>query len=107
MDDYERRPNPRGYSPRGGRDSQYYRDRSPRRDYYDTRYRSPVRRPDDYPPPRGRYDEYARAPRDYPPDPYMGRQPPFERRMPHADYRAGGDPYPREPYPPREYGARY
>ncbi|KAJ4161099.1 hypothetical protein NW765_005950 [Fusarium oxysporum] len=53
MDDYDRRGPPRGYSPRGG-GGYGYRDRSPRRDYYDdrARYRSPPRRPmEDYPPP--------------------------------------------------------
>ncbi|KAI0396599.1 hypothetical protein F5Y17DRAFT_91602 [Xylariaceae sp. FL0594] len=90
MDAYDRRgPPPRGYSPRGYRDD--YRDRSPRRDYYDDRrYRSPPRRGpvDDYPPPRGRYDDPYR--RDYPPpDPY-----------------ANGRPYDRPPrdFPPREAG---
>ncbi|KAI0011491.1 hypothetical protein F4779DRAFT_572972 [Xylariaceae sp. FL0662B] len=92
---YERRGPPRGgYSPRGYRDD--YRDRSPRREYYDDRrYRSPPRRGpvDDYPPPRGRYDDPYR--RDYgpPPDPYTN-----------------GRPYDRPPrdFPPREggYGAR-
>ncbi|CAJ2505317.1 Uu.00g127110.m01.CDS01 [Anthostomella pinea] len=93
-DAYERRGPPRGYSPRGYRED--YRDRSPRRDYYDEhRYRSPPRRgpPEDYPPPRGRYEEPYR--RDYgpPPDPY-----------------AAGRPYDRPPrdFPPREggYGPR-
>ncbi|KAM6532996.1 hypothetical protein FALCPG4_006029 [Fusarium falciforme] len=70
VDDYDRRGPPRGYSPR--RDGYGYRDRSPRRDYYDdrARYRSPPRRPmEDYPPPppRGRYDDPYR--RDYPPPP--------------------------------------
>ncbi|KAI1486815.1 hypothetical protein F5X96DRAFT_673271 [Biscogniauxia mediterranea] len=91
---YERRGPPRGYSPRGYRDD--YRDRSPRREYYDERrYRSPPRRGpvDDYPPPRGRYDDPYR--RDYgpPPDPYTN-----------------GRPYDRPPrdFPPREggYGPR-
>ncbi|KAJ3465259.1 hypothetical protein MRS44_005917 [Fusarium solani] len=72
VDDYERRGPPRGYSPR--RDGYGYRDRSPRRDYYDdrARYRSPPRRPmEDYPPPppRGRYDDPYR--RDYPPPPTL------------------------------------
>ncbi|KAL0469340.1 hypothetical protein QR685DRAFT_588822 [Neurospora intermedia] len=114
MDDYDRRgPPPRGYSPRrdGYRDG--YRDRSPppRREYYDDRrggYRSPPRRPiDDYPPPRGRYDDPYRAPRDYPPDPYMsGRGDAYDRRAPPVDFPPR-DPYPREPYPPRDYGRRY
>ncbi|KAL6852363.1 hypothetical protein ACO1O0_006906 [Amphichorda felina] len=101
-DDYDRRgPPARGYSPR--RDAPYgYRDRSPRREYYDDRtrgYRSPPRRPvDDYPPPppRGRYDDPYR--RDYPApaDPYANGRP-YDRPPP-----------PREPaYPPREgYPAR-
>lgn len=94
---YDRRGPPRGYnSPRGYRDD--YRDRSPaaRRDYYDDRrYRSPPRRGpvDDYPAPRGRYEDPYR--RDYgpPPDPYVN-----------------GRPYDRPPrdFPPREggYGPR-
>ncbi|KAL3962662.1 hypothetical protein ACCO45_004185 [Purpureocillium lilacinum] len=83
-----------------------YRDRSPRREYYDdrARYRSPPRRPmEDYPPPppRGRYDDPYR--RDYPappPDPYAnGRT--YDR--PPRDFP------PREPaYPPREgYNREY
>ncbi|KAK3995829.1 Pre-mRNA-splicing factor srp2 [Cladorrhinum sp. PSN332] len=118
VDDYDRRGPPRGYSPRrenGYRDG--YRERSPppRRDYYDDRaraYRSPPRRGppmDDYPPPRGRYDDvppYGRAPRDYPPDPYMnGHGRPFDRRPPPPDFPPR-DPYPREAYP-REYERRY
>ncbi|ROT34917.1 hypothetical protein SODALDRAFT_394782 [Sodiomyces alkalinus F11] len=114
IDDYERRgPPPRGYSPRGYRDG--YRDRSPRRDYYDdrARYRSPPRRPvDDYPPPppRGRYDDPYR--RDYPPppDPYANGRP-YDR--PPRDFVPPPPPprdvgYPRDPYP-REYdrGGRY
>ncbi|KAL9942925.1 hypothetical protein D7B24_002870 [Verticillium nonalfalfae] len=112
VDDYDRRGPPRGYSPRAYRDG--YRDRSPRREYYDerARYRSPPRRPmDDYPPPppRGRYDDPYR--RDYPPpppDPYANSRPPYER--PPRDFPPPRDPgYPRDPYPPREYerGGRY
>lgn len=102
VDDYGRgRGPPRGYSPR--RDDPYrdaYRDRSPRRDYYDDRrggYRSPprgVRAPvDDYPPPPrgGRYDDPYR--RDYPPppDPYMNGRP-YDRPPPPRDFppRDGG-----------------
>ncbi|OBU01287.2 hypothetical protein VE01_00335 [Pseudogymnoascus verrucosus] len=102
-DDYDRRP--RGYSPR--RDGGGYRDRSPRRDYYDDRGRygrSPPRPRgpmDDYPPPprRGPYDDPYRG--GYPPqvDPYMrggeyGRPPVREFGM-----REGGYP--------REYDRRY
>ncbi|GAB1315802.1 Pre-mRNA-splicing factor srp2 [Madurella fahalii] len=113
-DDYDRRGPPRGYSPRRDGYREGYRERSPpplRRDYYDDRrggYRSPPRRGppmDDYPPPRGRYDEPYRAPRDYPPDPYMNGRAPYDRRPPPPDFPAR-DPYPREPYP-REYERRY
>ncbi|RYP20311.1 hypothetical protein DL765_002874 [Monosporascus sp. GIB2] len=109
---YDRRGGPpHGYSPRGYRDD--YRDRSPRRDYYeDRRYRSPPparRGPpvDDYPPPRGgRYDDPYR--RDYgpPPEPYANGRPydrpprdfpprdggygPREGGYPRDDYRRGG-----------------
>ncbi|RCI16223.1 hypothetical protein L249_2801 [Ophiocordyceps polyrhachis-furcata BCC 54312] len=112
-DDYDRRMPPRGggggggggsggYSPRRDGGPYGYRDRSPRREYYDdrARYRSPPRRPmDDYPPARGRYDDPYR--RDYPPappDPYAnGRQ--YDR--PARDFA------PREPaYPPRDGYAR-
>ncbi|KAJ4015175.1 hypothetical protein NW766_005506 [Fusarium irregulare] len=112
MDDYDRRGPPRGYSPR--RDGYGYRDRSPRRDYYDdrARYRSPPRRPmEDYPPPppRGRYDDPYR--RDYPPpppDPYANGRPPYDR--PPRDFpppREAG--YPRDGGYPRDYdrGGRY
>ncbi|KAI1402725.1 hypothetical protein F4819DRAFT_453733 [Hypoxylon fuscum] len=104
--EYRRGP-PRGYSPRAYRDD--YRDRSPpRRDYYDDRrYRSPPRRGgpvDDYPPPRGRYEDPYR--RDYgpPPDPYVNGRP-YDR--PPRDFppreggygpREGGGGYPREDY---------
>ncbi|KAJ4312607.1 hypothetical protein N0V84_009845 [Fusarium piperis] len=109
VDDYDRRGPPRGYSPR--RDGYGYRDRSPRRDYYDdrARYRSPPRRPmEDYPPPppRGRYDDPYR--RDYPPppDPYANGRPPYDRPPRDFPPREGG--YPREGYP-RDYdrGGRY
>ncbi|TWU75074.1 hypothetical protein ED733_006758 [Metarhizium rileyi] len=104
FDDHDRR----GPPPRGGynRDpGPYgYRDRSPRREYYDdrTRYRSPPRGPapvEEYPPARGRYEDPYR--RDYPPpppDPYAnGRQ--YDR--PPRDFP------PREPaYPPRDGYAR-
>ncbi|KAF4122142.1 RNA recognition motif [Geosmithia morbida] len=113
MDD-RRGPPPRGYSPR--RDIPYgYRDRSPRRDYYDDRargYRSPPRRPmDDYPPPpppRGRYDDPYH--RDYPPPPdAYGNGRPYDR--PPRDFGPPRDPGypPRDGYPPREYerGGRY
>ncbi|KAF4461940.1 hypothetical protein FALBO_11257 [Fusarium albosuccineum] len=109
MDDYDRRGPPRGYSPR--RDGYGYRDRSPRREYYDdrARYRSPPRRPmDDYPPPppRGRYDDPYR--RDYPPppDPYANGRPPYDRPPRDFPPRDGG--YPRDGYP-RDYdrGGRY
>jgi len=116
-EDYDRRGPPRGYSPRhnGYRDG--YRERSPppRRDYYDDRaraYRSPPRRGppiDDYPPPRGRYDDippYGRAPREYAPEPYMnGHGRGFDRRPPPPDFPPR-DPYPREAYA-REYDRRY
>ncbi|KAJ6437850.1 pre-mRNA splicing factor [Purpureocillium lavendulum] len=121
FDEYDRRgpprgagggPNAGGYSPRRDAGPYGYRDRSPRREYYDdrARYRSPPRRPmEDYPPPppRGRYDDPYR--RDYPappPDPYAnGRT--YDR--PPRDFP------PREPaYPPRdgynrdyERGGRY
>ncbi|KAJ9151270.1 Pre-mRNA splicing factor [Pleurostoma richardsiae] len=113
-DDYDRRaPAPGGYSPRrdGYRDG--YRDRSPpRRDYYDdrARYRSPPRRGpvDDYPPPRGRYDDPYR--RDYPPpDPYAAPRP-YERPPPRdfppreAGYGPRDGGYPRGDY---ERGGRY
>lgn len=106
-EDYDRRgPPPRGYSPRreGYRDG--YRDRSPRRDYYEDRaagYRSPPRRGpmDDYPPPRGRYEDPYR--RDYPPpDPYANGRP-YDRPPP-RDYPPREPAYPREgAYPPREF----
>jgi len=116
FDEYDRRGPPRGaggagaapggYSPRRDAGPYGYRDRSPRREYYDdrARYRSPPRRPmEDYPPPppRGRYDDPYR--RDYPappPDPYAnGRT--YDR--PPRDFP------PREPaYPPREgYNREY
>ncbi|KAI9738975.1 MAG: hypothetical protein M1818_005289 [Claussenomyces sp. TS43310] len=105
VDDYERRGPPRGYSPR--RDIGY-RDRSPRRDYYDDRGRygrSPPRARgppiDDYPQPprRGGYEDPYR--REYPPppaDPYMNGH--------------GSRPYDRAPprdFPPRDapYGRDY
>ncbi|KAI9151897.1 putative intermediate filament protein MDM1 [Paramyrothecium foliicola] len=109
-EDYDRRggpPPPRGYSPR--REGYGYRDRSPRRDYYDdrARYRSPPRRPmEEYGPPRGRYDDPYR--RDYPPpaDPYANGRP-YDRPPP-RDFPPREAPYPREGYA-REYdrGGRY
>ncbi|KAK4039227.1 hypothetical protein C8A01DRAFT_16746 [Parachaetomium inaequale] len=120
MDDYDRRGPPRGYSPRrDGYREGAYRERTPppHRDYYDDRrggYRSPPRRGppmDDYPPPRGRYDDpYRGAPRDYPPaDPYMnGRAAYHDRRGPPPPDFPPRDPYAREPYPPpRDYERRY
>lgn len=110
-DDWDRRgPPPAGWSPRrdGYRDG--YRDRSPRRDYYDdrSRYRSPPRRGpvDDYPPPRGRYDDPYR--RDYPPpDPYMNGRGPYDRPPP-RDFPPREAGYPRDGgYPPRDYDRRY
>ncbi|KAL1896147.1 hypothetical protein Sste5346_004889 [Sporothrix stenoceras] len=113
-DDYDRRgpPPPRGYSPRrdgpGYRDN--YRDRSPRRDYYDDRmrYPSPPRRPpmEDYPPPQRRYDDPYR--RDYPPpDPYANRGP-YDRPPPPRDFPPRDVGYPRDNgYPPRDYDRRY
>ncbi|ROW08231.1 hypothetical protein VMCG_03328 [Cytospora schulzeri] len=110
-DDWDRRgPPPAGWSPRrdGYRDG--YRDRSPRRDYYDdrSRYRSPPRRGpvDDYPPPRGRYDDPYR--RDYPPpDPYMNGRGPYDRPPP-RDFPPRDAGYPRDGgYPPRDYDRRY
>ncbi|KAK1771840.1 hypothetical protein QBC33DRAFT_169492 [Phialemonium atrogriseum] len=116
-DDYDRRGPPRGgagYSPR--RDGGYrdgYRDRSPRRDYYDdrSRYRSPPRRGppgDDYPapPPRGRYDDPYR--RDYPPDPYVNGRPYDRPPPPPRDFPPRDGGYPREgPYPRDGYERRY
>lgn len=110
MDDYDRRGPPRAYSPRGYREG--YRDRSPRRDYYNDRhgpYRSPPRRPmDDYPPPprAGRYDDPYR--RDYPPpDPYANGRP-YDRPPP-RDFPPRDAGYPREGGYPRDYdrGGRY
>ncbi|KJK95065.1 hypothetical protein H633G_00983 [Metarhizium anisopliae BRIP 53284] len=103
FDEYDRRgPPPRGYNRDPG--PYGYRDRSPRREYYEdrARYRSPPRGPapvEDYPPARGRYEDPYR--RDYPPpppDPYAnGRQ--YDR--PPRDFA------PREPaYPPRDGYAR-
>ncbi|KAG8405665.1 hypothetical protein J3459_021574 [Metarhizium acridum] len=103
FDEYDRRgPPPRGYNRDPG--PYGYRDRSPRREYYEdrARYRSPPRGPapiEDYPPARGRYEDPYR--RDYPPpppDPYAnGRQ--YDR--PPRDFP------PREPaYPPRDGYAR-
>lgn len=114
-DDYDRRgpPMQRGYSPRrdGPGYRENYRDRSPRRDYYDPRpYHptSPRRGPmDDYPPPqRPRYDDPYR--RDYPPPnaPYDNRgaydRPPMPREFPMRE-----PAYPRENGYPREYERRY
>ncbi|KAJ0319275.1 hypothetical protein COL5a_010228 [Colletotrichum fioriniae] len=109
VDDYDRRGPPRGYSPRRDGYREGYRERSPRREYYDerARYRSPPRRPmDDYPPPRGRYDDPYR--RDYPPppDPYVNGRGPYDR--PPRDFPPREAGYPRDGYP-REYerGGRY
>lgn len=103
-DDYDRRP--RGYSPR--RDGGGYRDRSPRRDYYDDRGRygrSPPRARgpmDDYPPPprRGPYDDPYRGGYAPPVDPYMRGGGPYDR-PPVREFgmREGGYP--------REYDRRY
>ncbi|KAK6851294.1 hypothetical protein PG990_007808 [Apiospora arundinis] len=118
-DEYRRGPprgggyGDRGYSPRRDDYRDGYRDRSPRGrgEYYDERRygRSPPRRGppmDDYPPPRGRYEDPYR--RDYgpPPDPYVngrpydrpprdfpprdGPYPPREGAYPRDDYRRGG-----------------
>ncbi|KAF3761341.1 hypothetical protein M406DRAFT_294885 [Cryphonectria parasitica EP155] len=110
-DDWDRRgPPPGGFSPRRDPYRDGYRERSPRRDYYDdrARYRSPPRRGgiDDYPPPRGRYDDPYR--RDYPPpDPYMGGRPPYDRPPP-RDLPPRDAGYPRDgAYPPRDYDRRY
>ena len=96
-----------GYSPRWEGYREGYRDRSPRRDYYEdrARYGSPPRRPpvDDYPPPR-RYDDPYR--RDYPPaDPYANGRGPYDRPPPPRDFPPRDAGYPREGgYGPREYG---
>ncbi|CAK7242249.1 MAG: hypothetical protein STHCBS139747_003730 [Sporothrix thermara] len=119
-DDYDRRgpPPPRGgYSPRrDGRDGppgyrDNYRERSPRRDYYDVpRYPSPPRRApmEEYhaPPPQRRYDDPYR--RDYPPpDPYANRGP-YDRPPPPRDFPPREVGYPRDGgYPPRDYDRRY
>ncbi|KKA27460.1 hypothetical protein TD95_004999 [Thielaviopsis punctulata] len=97
---------PRGYSPHRDDYRIQYRDRSPRRPYYDDRhgYPSPPRRGpmmDDYG--RRPYDdpyrrEYTHAP---PPDPYS-RPPPVYGNRPPKDYQPR-DGYSREPYPPRSY----
>ncbi|EXJ57342.1 hypothetical protein A1O7_07689 [Cladophialophora yegresii CBS 114405] len=92
--DDDRRPPPRGWSPRG-----YGRERSPGRrppvdDYYDRGYgrRSPP--PRDYgPPPPRRYDADPYDPRGPPPPPVRGYGDPYAR----------GDPYGRPRSPPR-YG---
>ncbi|KAM0462631.1 hypothetical protein ACHAPV_003454 [Trichoderma viride] len=113
FDNYDRRGGPhRGYNREGAAPSYGYRDRSPRREYYDERaprYRSPPRRPvEDYPPPRGRYDEPYR--RDYPPppaDPYAnGGRPAYDR--PPREFPPREPAYPREGYA-RDYdrGGRY
>ncbi|KIW65965.1 hypothetical protein PV04_08178 [Phialophora macrospora] len=91
--DDDRRPPPRGWSPRG-----YGRERSPGRrppvdDYYERGYgrRSPPR---DYgPPPPRRYDADPYDPRGPPPPPVRGYGDPYAR----------GDPYGRPRSPPR-YG---
>ncbi|KAH8897038.1 hypothetical protein GQ53DRAFT_803158 [Thozetella sp. PMI_491] len=111
VEDYDRRAAARGYSPRREGYREGYRERSPRRDYYDDRprYRSPPRRGpvDDYPPPRGRYDDPYR--RDYPPDPYAAR-PLYERPPPPRDFPPRDPGYPRDPREngyPRDYDRRY
>ncbi|KAH7312238.1 hypothetical protein B0I35DRAFT_436478 [Stachybotrys elegans] len=106
-----RSPGRRAYggAPPPRRDGYGYRDRSPRREYFDdrTRYRSPPRRPvEEYGPPRGRYEDPYR--RDYPPapDPYAnGRM--YER--PPREFAPREPAYPREGGYPREYerGGRY
>ncbi|PSR78643.1 hypothetical protein BD289DRAFT_463236 [Coniella lustricola] len=110
-DEWDRRgPPPGGFSPRHDPYREGYRERSPRPRYYDERqrYRSPPRRGpiDDYPPPRGRYDDPYR--RDYPPpDPYMNGRPPYDRPPP-RDVPPRDAGYPREgAYPPRDYDRRY
>lgn len=110
-DDWDRRgAPPGGFSPRRDPYRDGYRERSPRRDYYDdrARYRSPPRRGpvDDYPPPRGRYDDPYR--RDYPPpDPYLNGRPPYDRPPP-RDLPPRDAAYPRDgTYPPRDYDRRY
>ncbi|KAK4062757.1 uncharacterized protein Triagg1_9755 [Trichoderma aggressivum f. europaeum] len=112
FDNYDRRGPPhRGYNRETG-PSYGYRDRSPRREYYDDRaprYRSPPRRPvEDYPPPRGRYEEPYR--RDYPPppDPYAnGGRPAYDR--PPREFPPREPAYPREGAYARDYdrGGRY
>ncbi|KAL7932641.1 hypothetical protein V8C35DRAFT_306281, partial [Trichoderma chlorosporum] len=113
FDNYDRRGPPhRGYNREAG-PSYGYRDRSPRREYYDDRaprYRSPPRRPvEDYPPPRGRYEEPYR--RDYPPpaDPYAngGGRPAYDR--PPREFPPREPAYPREGGYARDYdrGGRY
>ncbi|EKD16025.1 pre-mRNA splicing factor [Drepanopeziza brunnea f. sp. 'multigermtubi' MB_m1] len=103
VDDYDRRgPPSRGYSPR--RDT--YRERSPPRRggyYEDDRrgYRSPPRARgpvDDYPPPRGRFEDPYR--RDYPPDPYVNGRAPYDRPPP-RDYPPRDAPYDYERPRPR------
>lgn len=122
FDEYDRRAPPRGgvggmsggsggYSPRRDGGPYGYRDRSPRRDYYDdrSRYRSPPHRPmEDYPPPRGgRYDDPYH--RDYPPpppNPYANGRP-YDRQ---PRYFAPREPaYPRRDGYARDYdrGGRY
>ncbi|KIV95243.1 hypothetical protein PV10_02919 [Exophiala mesophila] len=97
MDDYDRRPPLRSWSPRG------YRERSPGRrppmdDYYDRGYgrRTPPRY--DGPPPPRRYD-----------DGYDLRGPPPPARGYGDPYARGGDPYGRPRSPPRfgGYGPGY
>jgi len=103
---YDRRPPPRGYSPR--RDD--YRRRTPPREFYDRdryadrragppeEYGAPPRRyPDEpYPPPRRGYEEpYANG---HAPRPYEGRPPSPRAARPRSPPRAGAY---EEPYPPR------
>ena len=116
-EDYDRRGPPRGGGGGGGgyrspgREPyrEGYRDRSPRREYYDDRprYASPPRRGpvDDYPPPRRGYEDPYR--RDYPPEPYPNGRGPYERGPPPRDYppRDGGSPRDGG-YPPREFESR-
>ncbi|PGH23333.1 hypothetical protein AJ80_02585 [Polytolypa hystricis UAMH7299] len=96
-DDWDRRPPPRGYSPRG-----HYRERSPppRRDYYE---RDGYGRRTPPPPPRSRVDDYPPPRRPYE-DPYDARGPPPRHYDdPYMSSRQYGRP--RSPPPPRgEYG---
>ncbi|KAL7913309.1 hypothetical protein GGI35DRAFT_286390 [Trichoderma velutinum] len=112
FENYGRRGPPHREYSREAAPTYGYRDRSPRREYYDDRaprYRSPPRRPvEDYPPPRGRYEEPYR--RDYPPppDPYAnGGRPAYDR--PPREFPPREPAYPREGGYARDYdrGGRY